>query len=340
MSSLLEKLLTVVRTAVAYVANHKRTRIIAIVFLCLAFLGMSAYSVLLAAPPQFPTPTLLNVKKGTTLSVIASKLKEKHLVNYATLFELVARGMVKEGTIVAGEYSFTRPESVISMARRLTSGDFQVAPVKIRIEEGASALQITNLLRNQLPDFDAEAFYALASPLEGTLFPDTYFFLPGQDPELIIDAMTDNFDEHMRDATLAARIATFGKPVHDVLVMASLLEKEAAVMQDRRIIAGILWRRIDNNMLLQVDAVFPYIIGKNTFNLTRADLQTDSPYNTYKYKGLPPGPIGNPSIDAISAAVTPLTTSYVYYLSDREGNMHYATTYAQHLANKAKYLSN
>ena len=93
-------------------------------------------------------------------------------------------------------------------------------------------------------------------------------------------------------------------------------------------------------MPLQVDAVFPYIMGKNTFELTREDLQFDSPYNTYKYKGLPPGPINNPGIDAILAAATPVKTKYVYFLSDKSGNFHYAVTYEQHLANKKKYLGN
>jgi UPF0755 protein len=340
MSGIIRRIGAAYQNTVAFLASHKRARKISIAALFLAFFGMILYSVLLAAPAYFPTHTLLHVKKGTTLGVIASTLKEKHIINYATLFEIVASMYAKEGTIVAGEYSLEEPQNIITMARRLTRGDFEVARVKIRVEEGMSALQITNLLRNQLPDFDADAFYTQALPKEGKLFPDTYFFLPGDDPELLISAMVDNFNTHIREASLAAKSVTFGKPLDEVLTMASILEREASEEQDRRIISGILWRRIKNEMPLQVDAVFPYIIGKNTFTLTKSDLQTDSPYNTYTHKGLPPGPIGNPSIAAILATVTPLTTSYVYYLSDRQGNMHYATTYAQHLANKAKYLSN
>ena len=120
--------------------------------------------------------------------------------------------------------------------------------------------------------------------------------------------------------------------------MASLLEEEAATLEDRQIIAGILWRRMAAGMPLQVDAVFPYIIGKNSFELTTNDLKTDSPYNTYTNRGLPPGPITNPGLDSILAAVTPQKTSYVYYLSDHDGNFHYSTTYEQHLQAKAKYL--
>jgi len=105
-------------------------------------------------------------------------------------------------------------------------------------------------------------------------------------------------------------------------------------------IAGLLWHRIDIGMRLQVDAVFPYIIGINTFELTKADLATTSPYNTYINKGLPPGPIANPSIDSILAAVTPVKNNYVYYLSDMYGNLHFCQTYACQLANQHKYLGN
>jgi UPF0755 protein len=120
--------------------------------------------------------------------------------------------------------------------------------------------------------------------------------------------------------------------------MASILEAEARTTETRKIISGILWKRMEIGMPLQVDAPFQYIIGKNTFQLTTNDLKFDSPYNTYKYKGLPPGPIGNPGLDAISATVNPIKTNYLYYLSDVRGNMHYAKTFAEHVINKEKYL--
>ena len=91
-------------------------------------------------------------------------------------------------------------------------------------------------------------------------------------------------------------------------------------------------------MPLQVDAVFPYIIGKNTFDLTRADLKVDSPYNTYKYKGLPVGPIANPGLDSMVAAMTPVKSNYIFYLTDMQSKFHFSVTYAQHLANQKKYL--
>ena len=114
--------------------------------------------------------------------------------------------------------------------------------------------------------------------------------------------------------------------------------EEAPDTKDRRIIAGILWKRITIGMPLQVDAVFPYIININSLQLTKSELQTNSPYNTYTNKGLPPGPIASPGLDAILAAVNPTKTNYLYYLSDLKGNMHYCPTYACQLANQRKYL--
>lgn len=323
-----------------YLRLHKKRRQLLEAGLLLFLVVVLLYNVVFAAPAYFPSSSLIRIKKGMTLEQAASMLKEKHIINYANLFEITARLYRDDGTIVAGEYAFTSPQNILTVAQRLTSGTFELAPVKIRVVEGMTVEEITALLRKNLPDFEAETFYELAKTKEGRLFPDTYFLLPGQDPELVLSAMEDNFNVHIREVQVATALSTFGKPLNEVLTMASILEKEAATTQDRRIISGILWRRLERGMKLQVDATFLYINGKNTFTLTKSDLAMDSPYNTYVYKGLPPGPIGSPSIDSIMAAVTPLTTSYVYYLSDREGTTHYSTTYEQHLAKKAKYLDN
>jgi UPF0755 protein len=149
--------------------------------------------------------------------------------------------------------------------------------------------------------------------------------------------MEQNF--YHRIEPLEGLIADFGKPLDEVLTMASLLEKEARTPVSRRTIAGILWNRIDANMPLQVDAVFGYIKKGDIYSPKFSDLKVDSPYNTYKYKGLPPGPIANPSLASIRAAVTPIESSYLFYLSDRGGRMHYSTAYSQHLRYKRMYLN-
>jgi len=160
--------------------------------------------------------------------------------------------------------------------------------------------------------------------MEGYLFPDTYLFLPFAETEQIIGTMTDNFKKKAGDV---------GK---DIVIMASLIEKEVPDIGDRKIVSGILWKRLKLGMALQVDAVFPYITGKQ--KVLSDDLKIDSPYNTYLHKGLPPGPISNPGLDAVEAAKNPQETSYLYYLSGKDGKTHFAKTFAEHLKNKEKYL--
>ena len=160
--------------------------------------------------------------------------------------------------------------------------------------------------------------------MEGYLFPDTYLFLPGAETEQIIGTMRDNFKKKAGDIA------------QDIVIMASLIEKEVPASDDRRIVSGILWKRLEIGMPLQVDAVFPYITGKREVLLD--DLKINSPYNTYLYKGLPPGPIANPGLDAIEAARNPKETPYLYYISGKDGKTHFAKTYEEHLKNKEKYL--
>ena len=296
------------------------------------------YYLTVAPPIDFPGGTLMKVSKNESVSEVARELKSRHLIHSTTMFLAVARACGAQNKIVAGEYFFPGPESVFMLARRLAHGDYELVPVKVVIPEGTNTFQMAKILRDKIPDFDTETFVADAQNKEGYLFPDSYFFLPGEDPLEVINTMETNFKHHVTDPNTAAAIANFNKPLNDVITMASLLEKEANDTQSRRIIAGILWRRIAIGMPLQVDAVFPYIIGKNSFQLTRTDLKTDSPYNTYMNKGLPPGPITNPGLDSILAAVEPVQTKYLYYLSDMQGNFHYSTTYAQQLSNQKKYL--
>jgi UPF0755 protein len=309
-----------------------------------AFLGgiliFLIYFVTIAPPLNFPSATLLKVPEGATVEQTGELLKEKHIIHSVLLFEAVHRLYGKDTELIAGEYFFSGPQNIFTITWRLVHGDHELTPIKIRVPEGASVVQISELLAQDITDFDDTTFLKDALPHEGQLFPDTYFFLPGEDPHLVLSAFLNNFALHMSEPAVAAAVAKFGKSPNDVLTMASILEKEAATTKDREIVSGILWHRIAIGMKLQVDAVFPYIIGVNSLQITKDQLKTDSPYNTYLYKGLPPGPIANPSLDSIMAAVTPTKTNYIYYLSDRSGTMHYCVTYTCQLANAKKYLGN
>jgi len=297
------------------------------------------YFVTIAPPLNFPSASLIKIKEGTTIEQLAQILKQKNIIHSTLLFEAAAKAYGND-RVVAGEYFFPGAQNVLTVARRITRGDHELVPIHVTFPDGSSTKDMAAILDVKVPDFDTETFLAMATPQEGRLYPDTYFFVPGEDPGLVMQSLENNFKLHLADTDLQDAIVKFGKPLPEVLTMASLLEKEANNTADRQKIAGLLWRRIAIGMPLQVDAVFPYIIGVNTFDLTKADLATTSPYNTYINKGLPPGPITNPSVSSILAAVTPIKTTSVYYLSDLQGNLHFCQTYSCQLANQRKYLDN
>jgi UPF0755 protein len=154
----------------------------------------------------------------------------------------------------------------------------------------------------------------------------------------MIQAMKANFNAQIAEPAVHEKIVASGVTLHDLIIMASLIEKEAPDTQNREIISGILWKRLSLGMPLQVDAVFPYITGKPVNQITQADYTINSPYNTYTHVGLPPGPITNPGLDAITAAAAPTSTPYLYYLSDKQGNFHYSKTLQEQVSNEKKYL--
>jgi UPF0755 protein len=182
--------------------------------------------------------------------------------------------------------------------------------------------------------FNKEEFLNLAKGREGYLFPDTYFVSGSVNPSEIIQMMENNFTKKI---TSVPGIATSTHTLKDIITMASILEGEA-LPKDRAVVAGILWKRLGMGMPLQVDSTFSYVNGKNTYELTLDDLKIDSPYNTYEHKGLPPGPISNPGLDAIISALTPTKTKYLYFLTEKDGTIHYAKTFEEHKRNKELYL--
>ena len=240
-----------------------------------------------------------------------------------------------EKSVIAGNYLLDKTLGPVDLAYRLTKGDFHLDIMRVTIPEGWNTFEIAEYLSKNLLEFDTERFVKLAQEKEGYLFPDTYFISPAIKPEDLIEKMSINFNEKIPNIS---GISTTTYKFEDVIIMASILEREARTMESRRIIAGILWKRLKIGMPLQVDSSFLYINGKGTFELTLDDLKTDSPHNTYKYKGLPVGPIGNPGEDSIFAAIHPIETKYLYFLTGHDGKMYYGKTFEEHKKNKAKYL--
>lgn len=308
-----------------------------LILISLGGVALLSYVFLIAPPAAFPTGNLISVSEGMTAQETGMLLKEQGIVRNGTAFSIAVTILGADRGVRAGDYLFKEPKDLLSIARAITTGAFGLEPIRIRIPEGATTKDMAKLFSSQLQRFDTEKFLAKAQPEEGFFFPDTYFFLPNATEDIVIKAMRQNFDANI--ASLAGEIESFGKPLREAVIMASILEKEAHVARDRRMISGVLWHRIDINMALQVDAAFLYSLGRTTFDLTRADLtDKEDPYNTYANKGLPPGAIGSPSLSSLRAAVTPIDEGYLFYLADNNYVTYYSKTYEEHLRKKALYL--
>ncbi len=238
--------------------------------------------------------------------------------------------------VQAGDYLFDTPQSALRVASRLVYGIQGLPKIRVTFFEGMTSDDMAATLKKNIPKFDSTTFLALAKPLEGSLFPDTYYFYQNTKPQEVVDQLHSTFNAKTKPLLLD--IQAFGKSPSDIIAMASIVEREATSSVDRRMIAGILWRRISMKMPLQVDPPFFYILGKDSASLTLKDLAIDSPYNLYKHTGLPPTPIDNPGLNAIVDTINPTPSDYLFYLSGKDGRMHYAVNLAGHTANANKYI--
>jgi UPF0755 protein len=298
-------------------------------------LGSFSYIFLLPSPGFYPNTTLV-VAPGASVRHEAALLKEAHLIRSTFLFRALYRLMPGTHGVQSGVYDFIRPIGELRLAWNLAHGIGEVPEARITFPEGTTVRQMGAQLARSLPGVNEQEFDRLAIPDEGYLFPDTYFFRSDATTTEVIALLKSNFDDHL--AGIAAKIDAFGKPAREVIIMASILEGEGKTLEDKRIIAGILWHRIALRMPLQVDATFGYIYGRTGYVPTAKDLASNSAYNSYRYKGLPPTPINNPGDISLEAAVTPTKSNYLYYLTGDDGTMHYAKTFAEHIANQKKYL--
>lgn len=281
-----------------------------------------------SAPSSFPVNHFVLVEEDVPVSVIAEDLREEGVIRMPVLFKLYMRIIGGDRQVHAGRYLFSEPLNLFEVAGRIRSGETGVKSVRITLPEGLAAYEMAEILARLLPDFDTKAWLSEAEPYEGYLFPDTYFIEPGTSPKEISERMRNNFLARTEGMALGA----------DTVILASLLEKEADTPEDRRIVAGILLKRLQLGMRLQVDATFAYMRKIPGYVPTGEDPDMDSPYNTYRNAGLPPSAIGNPGLDALRAALSPTESSYLYYLTGHDGVMYYAKTFEEHKRNIELYL--
>lgn len=313
-----------------------RTSRILFVLILISVPVISFFSFLLIPPRYFPTNETITVEKGSPLGSVSLSFKGKDLIRSSFMFKVCMTAIGGDKRIMAGDYVFKEPMSACSVAMRIVRGVSGIPMVRVTIPEGSSNQNIAEILTPLLPKFDARFFADRARAQEGYLFPETYFFTANANTDDVVRVMNTEFKKKIEPWT--PFIETSGHSERDIIIMASLIEKEAKTVEEQEIVSGILWKRIEKGIPLQVDAPFYYLLGKTSSEITQADLAMKSAYNTYRNKGLPAGPIGNPGISTIRAAIKPKDSPYLYYLSDENDVLHYARTFEEHRANKAKYI--
>ncbi|MFH1366361.1 MAG: endolytic transglycosylase MltG [Patescibacteria group bacterium] len=275
------------------------------------------------------------VEKGDGLKAVAANLEKENLIRQKFWFMTYVFYHGWTGQLKAGEFILSPSLAVPAITREIT-GKALSQEVEITIPEGFTLKKID--ARLAAADLIKEGeLLADSRKLEGYLFPDTYRFDQGDSLNEIVKKMTDNFDQKM-DKSLRDEIARQKKTLAEIIAMASIIEKEVSNYEDRRIVSGIFWQRLKDNYPLQSCATIAYALGVDKWRYSTDDTKIDSLYNTYQNAGLPPGPIDNPGLESIKAAIYPQPTDYYFFLSKPDGSTVFSKTLEEHNLNKAKYL--
>jgi UPF0755 protein len=266
------------------------------------------------------------IEPGTGTLGIAKVLKKKGVIRHGFLFLLLASLRGSHGRLKPGEYEFSPRMSLLEVLKKLEEG--RVVVHQAVIPEGFTVKEISRLLAN-MGLADEGRFLAIASDLEGYLFPDTYYLTRGMSEEAIVQMMLNRFRQVFGPAG-AERAKALGMSVREVVTLASLVEKEAKVSGERVLISAVFHNRLRYGMPLQSDPTVIYALPQFTGHLRRVDLSIPSPYNTYLHKGLPPGPIANPGRSSILAVLYPANVDYLYFVSRNDGTHVFSRTLAEH----------
>jgi UPF0755 protein len=306
-----------------------------------AGIGAWVYLQLQPADPAKTDKVSFIVPKGQSTIQIGYRLQEAGLIKNSLLFRFVVKQQNLAGRIQAGTFKVSPNMTPGEIAQALTQGtnDTWVKTLEgWRVEEIADALD-----KAELEYFDRDEFLALAKDEEGYLFPDTYLVPKEATATMIHELLRDTFDKKVAKG-LSEEIAASGHSLKEVVTMASLVQREAKGSEQMKMVAGILWNRIDGHIGLNVDATLQYIRGYDPVEQTWwasprvSDKTSTSSFNTYKYVGLPPRPIANPGLEAIKATLQPTITDNLFYLHDARGGIHYARTLDEHNRNVQMYL--
>jgi UPF0755 protein len=308
------------------------------VFLLLALGVMGVLFVKQMFLPVSNDPKVIDfmINKGASVSVIGNNLQKAGLIKNAIVFKFFVQVTNSQNKIQAGEFQLSPNLSLTEVLEKLKKGPSEIW---VTIPEGLRREEIAVKFASTLGKDETfvTEFLALTTDKEGYLFPDTYLFPKTASPSQIIKRLTTTFDSKIKDVT------------YQQLVMASLLERETFADSEKPIVAGVLFKRLNNDWPLQVDATLQYAKDTTKCNsktttckywepIYANDKEIDSAFNTYKNLGLPPSPISNPGLTTIQASINPEDSDYWYYIHDNDGKIHFAKDLSEHNANIAKYL--
>ena len=297
-------------------------------------------------PPGAPGDEItLTIPPGSSTAKIAAILDEEQVVSSARAFRLYVR-LKGAGPFQAGDYTVPKNSAFGDIVEILSAGP-EIIQDRLTVPEGLTVEQIAERV-GKLPGRSAEAFLAAAQSgevrstlqpdsvngLKGLIFPDTYMLDRGDDEKQILQRMVSTFDTVAAETGITQAAEGGRVTPYEAIVIASLVEREARVPEDRGPIARVVYNRLERDMLLQIDATVLYALGEHKTRVLFSDLEVDSPYNTYKVKGLPPGPIAAPGRAALEAAADPPANDYLYYVVvEVDGSHAFASTGAEHQAN-------
>lgn len=298
-------------------------------------MAVIAFQYLNAAPPH-SLPTSFTVEPGATVKTITANLQEQKLIKSDIFLYLLLVTFFEPTNIKASTYVIEEPFTSLQLARRLVEGDFDSDLIRFTHIEGETVHKIATNAEAQLTNFDRAVFLDLALPMEGKLFPDTYFIPATFTADQLYELLTSSFDTAL--APLQEQITASTLTLDDVLILASIIEREANTPESMGLVSSVLQNRLAIGMPLQADASIEYVLDKPLSELVPEDLRIDSPYNTYLNPGLPPTPIGNPGLVSIMAVLEPTPSEYFYYITDETSTFHFSRTYDEHLQNIDRYL--
>ncbi|WP_151737774.1 endolytic transglycosylase MltG [Paenibacillus tengchongensis] len=340
--------------------------VLVILVLLAAAAGGGAWYVWKGMQPVQPAgaPVEFTVEKGMGSAEIADLLEEKGIIRNALLFKGYLRWVDEGSAFMAGTYMASPGDTYDALIARLNAGDVvKEETVVFTIPEGFTAQQVAEKLGEawgqpvelflKLIDTGAglEAVNTLQVPenagvrhrLEGYLFPETYELAKDSTPEEIVEAMLEQLTKELDSIEgWQEKLNVRGLTLHELLTVASLVEREVVVDEERPLVAGVIYNRLDKGQNLEIDATVQYLLDKQKERLLYKDLEVESPYNTYKNPGLPPGPIANPGLASIEAALEPEASDYYFYVTKKDGTQGhlFGKTYEEHLANIKKSEQN